>query len=227
MDFKDKINDVIKEGNVDHIADILKSEQDKEWLKHGGPFGHSLFGNINSNAHNHNDDNNIGQIPTVTEEDIQFVLEVMSKEAPHDKTSIKQLFYGMCSAFTKTGIPHNVNSKDPGAGKNYLLDLVAKYFPDRYVEQLVGASDKAFLHKRGKSVIKDKDTGELKDADPIIEQLEEEIEELQLQIQIERNKGNDDSTKNKDLIKENNVKIKEKNKGIKINSKVCSETHQF
>jgi hypothetical protein len=77
-------------------------------------------------------------------------LETIYKEAPHDKTSIKQLFYGMCSAFTKTGIPHNVNSKDAGAGKNYLIDLVAKYFPDKYVEQLIGASDKAFLHKRGK-----------------------------------------------------------------------------
>ena len=95
----------------------------------------------------------------------------------------------MCSAFTKTGIPHNVNSKDAGAGKNYLIDLVAKYFPDKYVEQLIGASDKAFLHKRGKSVIKDLETGELKDADPIIEEIEEEIEELEIEIQEESSKA--------------------------------------
>ena len=52
MDFKDNINDAIKEGNVDHIADLIKAEQDKEWLEHGGPFGHSLFGEINSSNNN-------------------------------------------------------------------------------------------------------------------------------------------------------------------------------
>ena len=56
-------------------------------------------------------------LPRVTKEDISFVLETIYKEAPYDKTSLKQLFYGMCSAFTKTGIPHNVNSKTSGAGK--------------------------------------------------------------------------------------------------------------
>ena len=38
---------------------------------------------------------------SVTFEDINFVLLVMVKEAPHDKQSIKQLFLGMLSAFTK------------------------------------------------------------------------------------------------------------------------------
>ena len=48
----------------------------------------------------------------------------------------------------------------------FFLDLtkvpnpnISKYFPEKYVEQLVGASDKAFLHKRGKSVIKDENPG--------------------------------------------------------------------
>ena len=57
MDFKDNINDAIKEGNVDHIADLIKAEQDKEWLEHGGPFGHSLFGNIESSNNNNNNNN--------------------------------------------------------------------------------------------------------------------------------------------------------------------------
>ena len=82
----------------------------------------------------------------VTEEDIKLVFETLYKEAKYDKISIKQLFYGMCSAFTKTGIPHNVNSKDSGAGKNYLLELCSRVFPDKYVEQFVGVSDKAFVH---------------------------------------------------------------------------------
>ena len=40
-------------------------------------------------------------LPKVTREDILFVPETMYKEAPYDKTSLKQLFFGMCSAFTK------------------------------------------------------------------------------------------------------------------------------
>ena len=60
------------------------------------------------------------------------------------------------------------------SGKNYLLELVSKYFPDRYVEQLVGTSDKAFLHKRGIPVIKDKKTGKPMEVGPIIKKLEKE-----------------------------------------------------
>jgi hypothetical protein len=55
----------------------------------------------------------------VTSEDIKFVIEVMKKEAPHDEISIKQLFYGMNSAFTRLPIHHNVNSKKSGAGESY------------------------------------------------------------------------------------------------------------
>jgi hypothetical protein len=55
----------------------------------------------------------------VTSEDIKFIIEVMKKEAPYDETSIKQLFYGMNSAFTRLPIHHNVNSKKSGAGKSY------------------------------------------------------------------------------------------------------------
>ena len=46
---------------------------------------------------------------------------------------VKQLFCGISSAFTKIPIPHNVNSKDTGAGKTYLLSHVAEYFPNKYV----------------------------------------------------------------------------------------------
>jgi hypothetical protein len=58
--------------------------------------------------------------------------ETMKKKAPYDETAIKQLFYGMCSAFTKLPILHNVNSKDAGAGKSYLLSHVGGHFPKRY-----------------------------------------------------------------------------------------------
>ena len=53
MSFKDKVNDAIKEGNLDRIADlsnVSRSQNDKEWLEHGGPFGTPVFGNIDGNG---------------------------------------------------------------------------------------------------------------------------------------------------------------------------------
>ena len=41
----------------------------------------------------------------VTSENIDFVFSVIKKEAPHDKQSIKQLYLGMLSAFTKGSYP--------------------------------------------------------------------------------------------------------------------------
>ena len=69
----------------------------------------------------------------LTPEDIKFVFDVMKKEAPYDEVSIKQLFYGCSSAFTKIPIHHNINSRKSGSGKSYILILVSSYFPNRYV----------------------------------------------------------------------------------------------
>ena len=147
----------------------------------------------------------------VTTDDIIFVLEMMYKKTPHDKTSIKRAVLWHVSAFAKTGIPHNVNSKTAGAGKNYLLDLCSKYFPDKYVEQLAGASDKAFLHRRGEMVIKDEQIGELKPVDPIIEQLEDEVLKVEDLIAEEKAK----TLPNKEAIKKSVREVKEKQKEIK------------
>ena len=92
----------------------------------------------------------------VTSLDIEFVQSVMIKEAPYDKQSIKQLFLGMLSAFTKLPIHHAVSSKDAGAGKWYLLVLVAE-IERWYVISLTGMSDKAMLHKEGTMVVEDDD----------------------------------------------------------------------
>ena len=147
----------------------------------------------------------------VTDQDIHFVLETMYKEAPYDKVPIKQLFCGMCSAFTKTGMPHNVNSPMAGAGKNYLLSLVASKFPDKYVEQLVGASDKAFLHRRGMAVVKDEETGEIQLLDPLIDALEQQIGTLGERIDEEKSKTPSDKVAIKKYVGE----IKEKQNEIK------------
>jgi hypothetical protein len=115
----------------------------------------------------------------VTSEDIQFVISTMKKEAPYDEVSIKQLFYGMCSGFTKVPIHHNVNSKVSGAGKSYLLVLVVGYLPDKYVILLTGMSSKALLHEQGVKVIEDEHTGEVHPVDSYVNEIEIKIEELQ------------------------------------------------
>ena len=67
---------------------------------------------------------------TITSQDIQFVLDTITKHAPYDKIQIKQIFYGICSSQTSTKIHHNINSKNSGEGKSYLLQIVSDVFPD-------------------------------------------------------------------------------------------------
>ncbi|MGH9986830.1 MAG: hypothetical protein ACRD8W_23030, partial [Nitrososphaeraceae archaeon] len=115
----------------------------------------------------------------VTSEDIQFVINTMKREAPYDEVSLKQLFYGMCSGFTKVPIHHNVNSKVSGAGKSYLLILVGGYLPDKYVISLAGMSNKALLHGQGIQVFEDESTGEVHPVRSYIREIQDRIEELQ------------------------------------------------
>jgi hypothetical protein len=124
----------------------------------------------------------------ITSEDIKFVIEVMKKEAPYDEISIKQLFYGMNSAFTRLPIHHNVNSKKSGAGKSYDLILVAEYFPHKYVLPLTGMSNKAILHEEGMDVIEDELTGETEIAGPVLKSFKIRIRELETAVDKEQDK---------------------------------------
>jgi hypothetical protein len=119
-------------------------------------------------------------------DDINFVINTIKKEAQYDELSIKQLFYGMASAFTKRPIHHIVNSKEAGAGKNYLLDLVSRYFPDQYVTPLGNMSDKALFHRRGILVITDPSSGKEQSILPIITMLNEEKDILEEEIAAEK-----------------------------------------
>ena len=134
----------------------------------------------------------------------------MVKEAPHDEQSIKQLFLGMLSAFTKLPIHHAISSKDAGAGKSYLLVLVAGYIPKVYVVALTGMSDKAMLHRAGTLVVEDAD-GEPVPLDPLLERLEENKEKLVEQLnnlpKIATSK--DQRRKLKEAVATINAKIKD------------------
>ena len=135
-----------------------------------------------SQSQEHNYDEQLAN-EKLTTEDIAFVISTMKKEAEYDEVSIKQLFYGYCSAFTKCPIPHIVTSRDSGSGKTYLLVTVAGYFPSIYIIELAGMSDKALVHRPGILVIseynEETDEEETYAIDPIIGDLELQIEEIQ------------------------------------------------
>jgi hypothetical protein len=146
----------------------------------------------------------------VTSDDIVFVLTVISKEAPHDRQSIKQLLLGMLSAFTRLPIHHAISSKDSGAGKSYLLVLVAGYIPKMYVVSLTGMSDKAMLHKAGILVVED-DDGEPVPLDPLVERLEDSKEELieQLNNLPNNTTSKEERRKLKEVIADKKAEIKD------------------
>ena len=84
----------------------------------------------------------------------------------------------------KCPIPHTINSRDSGAGKTYLLVTVAGYFPSKYIIELAGMSDKALVHRPGIMVISEynekTDEEETRAIDPIIGELELQIEEIRI-----------------------------------------------
>jgi hypothetical protein len=116
-----------------------------------------------------------------------FVLEILKKKAPYDEIPLKQLLYGMFSAFTKIPIPHNVNSKDAGAGKSYLLSHVGSHFPSRYVLPMTGMSDKAIFHRPGTMV----------------------IEKFKLELRREEISTSGDTRQNRQIIKDIDFEIRD------------------
>ena len=114
----------------------------------------------------------------ITSQDIQFLLETISKQAPYDKTQIKQIFYGICSSQTSTKIHHNINSKKSGEGKSYDLKLVSDQFPESFTIKFNDITDKALYHQNGFEAVKNKEIGQYEDLAPILNEIELEIDQL-------------------------------------------------
>lgn len=145
----------------------------------------------------------------LTKEDIHHVISTMSKEAKYDLISIKQLFYGMCSAISKLPQSHRINSRDSGSGKSYLMSLTGGYFSDKHVLPLAGMSDKAIIHMPGIPVIEITyvQTGDqdITPIEPIIDSLELEEDKLKdehAKLKDDNKKNGNSSNGNKDKIKE-------------------------
>ena len=90
---------------------------------------------------------------------------------------------------TSTKIHHNINSKNSGEGKSYLLQLVSDLFPGSVTLKFNNMTDKALYHQNGVEAVKDEDTGKYEELKPILNELGEEIEDLQKKIDDEESKG--------------------------------------
>ena len=210
-------DDVIwcKQNGVDpdqfqKVAQLFEGEDERK-QKWKELFTYDGNGNGNGNGQEVSKEDLLNQ--KVTKEDINFVIDTIAKEAKHDRISIKQLFHGYNSGLTKTVIHGNLNSKNAGAGKSYLLNKVSEYYPGKHVLILTGASDKAFQHKEGIMVLENKETGELTETEPIISKLREEIDDLKYQKDAEKSK--EAKSRNKELIKNLARQISEKEEEIK------------
>jgi hypothetical protein len=141
----------------------------------------------------------------LTKENIDFMFEIMTKEAKHDGLSVRQLFLGMMSTFTKLPIPHVINSRDTGAGKSYLLNHVSSFIPDRYQTVLAGTSEKTIFHKDGVMVYED-ENHQVWPIQPVIADLQLSIEGLEETIDAEEQKKKENKPHNADLIKSSKSK---------------------
>jgi hypothetical protein len=145
----------------------------------------------------------------LTKEDIDFMFQTMMKESKYDELSIKQTVHGLNSAFTKLPIPHVSTSKESGAGKSYIVNHIAGYYPDKYLTRLAGVSDKALFHLDGPMiVIKDEEAGEFELLDDIVSQLETEIEECDEEIKVHQGLKKEGKLYDKDLVREKKKQIK-------------------
>jgi hypothetical protein len=146
----------------------------------------------------------------LSKDDINFMFQTMIKESKYDELSIKQTVHGLNSAFTRLPIPHVSTSKESGAGKSYIVNHIASFYPDKYITRLAGVSDKALFHLDGPMiVVKDEESEEFELLDDIINRLETEIEECEEEIKVQQGLKNEGKSYNKDLIKEKKKQIKE------------------
>jgi hypothetical protein len=146
----------------------------------------------------------------LTKIDIDFMFEVMMKESKYDELSIRQTVHGLNSAFTRLPIGHVCTSKESGAGKSYIINHVAEFYPNKYLIPLAGVSDKALFHLDGPMiVVKDQDTGEFELLDDIISRYDTEIEECDDVIKTQLKLKDEGKEYDKKLVKEKKKHIKE------------------
>jgi len=146
----------------------------------------------------------------LTKEDIDFMFQTIMKESKYDELSVKQTVHGLNSAFTRLPIPHISTSKESGAGKSYIVNHVARYYPDKHIMRLAAVTDKALYHLDGPLVVaKDEESGEFELLDDIINRLQLEKEECEAEIKIQQGLKAEEKPYSKDLVNSKKRRIKE------------------
>jgi hypothetical protein len=146
----------------------------------------------------------------LTKNDIDFMFEVMMKESKYDGLSIRQTVHGLNSAFTRLPIGHVSTSKESGAGKSYIINHIADFYPNKYQIRLAAVSDKALFHLDGPMiVIKDEETGEFELLEDILNQMEDDKEVCEENLKIQQELRKEGKPYDKDVIKEMKQRIKE------------------
>ncbi len=153
----------------------------------------------------------LAQENDITEQNIGFVMSIVSKEAPKDERLAKQVLYTILSA--KSNDPINLAINAPtGEGKTYVVQKFVDLFPKNDVISLVGMSEKALFHRSGNLVIKGEDGNYV----PI----KDKIQDLDSQIRACKTEIADTHDRNLKQAKANEIdELEEKKKDLYKNSK--------
>jgi hypothetical protein len=160
----------------------------------------------------------------ITDKDINFIWEIMTKEAPEDLLAVKQIVYAMKSTHTNLKIPTEINSRREGSGKSYLQDHCLEFEDQKYVRNYADISEKALYHQAGLDVLEDPITKKLEDIAPRMNELYARIQDLNEQIIIEKEKPPVSRSKNKDDNNDSNpteTRDKHKINDLEIKKREC------
>ena len=147
--------------------------------------------------------------------DIEYVVNVITKEAPKEKRLTKQVLYTLFSA--KSNDPLNLAINAPtGEGKTYVVQKVVDLFPKNDVICLVGMSEKALFHRPGTLVVKNDDGNYIS--------IEQKIKDIESHIQDCETETANSTDKNLKQAKRHEIKdLEDQKKEIYENSKKLIE----
>ena len=114
------------------------------------------------------------------ENKIEYLLDVILKEARKEEKLSYQLFITMLSAYSNNPINLLINAPS-GVGKNYVINIVSSLFPQSDILSLAGMTEKALFHRIGKLVIKN-EQGDYESIELKVDEIENEIKNKQFEL---------------------------------------------
>lgn len=152
--------------------------------------------------------------------DLDYVTEVVLKEAKKEDRLTNQLLITMLSAYSKNPINLLINARS-GVGKNYVINKVSALFPKSDIVNLASMTEKALFHRPGILVMQNKETGEYESIESELSDIEYEILEKQKEMSL-ADKFSKVELKNeiREIEKKRNDLLKESKKLIDLSNKI-------